>query len=122
MREFEAVFEQDGLRIDVDGSSDDIVITWKGTSDILHPELQLSGFLNELLPSLQSRSVKIDLCKFNYMNSATFGPLLQFIKGLDRINVPTLVSFNNQQQWQRLMFQCMKTIAHSLNHVHVESM
>jgi hypothetical protein len=122
MNEFEAAFEQDGLHIKVDGSSNDVVITWRGTSDILHPEVQLSSFLNELLPNLQGRNVKIDLCKFNYMNSATFGPLLQFIKGLDRSLVPTLVAFNNQQQWQRLMFQCMKTISRSLTHVQVQSL
>jgi hypothetical protein len=124
MKKFKTAFEQDGLEIVVDGASshENIFMTWRGMSDVLHPENELTTFLFDLIPELDGRMVKIDLCHFTYMNSATFGPLLQFIKSLNHKMIPTQVSFNAKQDWQRVTFRCMKVISQALQYVHVESL
>jgi hypothetical protein len=122
VKKFKTSFQQDGLVIHVNGSSSDVLMTWQGMSDLRHPEAQLSSFLIDLLPSLRGRLVKIDLCSFDYMNSATFGPLLQFVKNLNLHMIQTQVTFNSQQEWQRVTFRCMKAISRSMSYVQIESL
>ena len=122
MKKFKAAFEQDGLEIMVDGSSENVLMTWRGMSDVLHPENELTTFLFDLVPELNGRMIKIDLCHFSYMNSATFGPLLQFIRTLNQKMVPTQISFNGKQDWQRVTFRCMKVISQTLQYVNVVSL
>lgn len=120
MKKFEVSYQEDQLVIHVNGLSNDIIMSWQGISDIMHPEYQLGAFLDDLLPNLSARILKIDLSNFDYMNSATFGPFLQFVKNLDRNMISTEILFNSKKEWQRITFRCLKMIARSLKHILVE--
>ncbi len=121
MKKFKVSFEQEGLAIHVNGLSSTVIMVWQGRSDILHPEEQLSNFLIELIPSLRGRVVNIDLCSFSYMNSATFGPLLQFVRSLDRNMIMTNITFSSKREWQRVTYRCMKTISRSLSYLQINN-
>lgn len=102
--------EQEGLSIRTVLSDESATLVWQGHCEIRAPELTLNPFLRELLPTLKGRKLTVDFRPFEYMSSATQSPILQFLKSLDRHQIPTRVIYNASLEWQRISYRCMKVL------------
>jgi hypothetical protein len=120
MSEMNDNFAKDGLSITVSRSGQNVTMRWSGLCDARDPELLFGAYMRRLARDLQGSSVTIDFRDFEYMNSATVSPILQFIKALDAADTPTKLVYDTRVSWQRVNFQCMKAIARTLRHVQVE--
>jgi hypothetical protein len=111
---------KDGLHIIVSRSPrGGVTIRWTGISDARQPELVLGPFMKRLARDFKGEVVTIDFSGFEYMNSATVSPIIQFIKLLDAGDTPTVLLYDTNVAWQRVNFMCMKAIARTLKHVEV---
>jgi hypothetical protein len=113
-------FQHDTLTIDVTHTGGAVRIVWRGESDIREPSEALVPFLLRLADGLKARRVTIDFRKFAYMNSATVSPIIQFVRRLDTNGAETVILYDRVVDWQRVNFNCMKTIARTLSHVQVQ--
>jgi hypothetical protein len=114
-------YDHDGLVISV--TPDDrgqLVVQWFGVSDSRDPSTDLVPFLAHLSESCRAKAVLIDFSKFEYMNSATVSPLINFIKQLDALGAWTTLRFDASVPWQKTNAQCMRAIARTLNHLTVQ--
>ncbi len=114
-------FEQDGLTIAVKADQTNATVDWLGTSDSRDPTKQLSPYLESLVESLKGKSVTVDFRRFEYMNSATVSPLINFVKKLDANGIKTTLLFDGSLNWQRLNAQCLKALASMLSCVEVRT-
>lgn len=113
-------FSHDNLTIEVIDGPTVVGVMWHGVSDVRDPATLLVPYLNQLADQLGKRKVTLDFRKFEYMNSATVSPILQFVKRLDTNGAQVVVRYDARVNWQRVNFLCMKTIARTLSHVQVE--
>lgn len=113
-------FAKDELNITVSKSPTTATMRWSGMCDARDPETLLGPFMRKLVRELQGKTVTIDFREFEYMNSATVSPILQFIKMLDAAGTPTVLVYDTTVAWQRVNFQCMKAIARTLKHLQVD--
>jgi hypothetical protein len=113
-------FERDGLVVTVSVTGDRALITWRGTSDARDPGAILNPYLSRLAARLGGMRVTLDFRLFEYMNSATVAPLIAFIKALDGRGARSVLLYDTKLSWQRVNFQCMKTIARTLKSVDVQ--
>ena len=111
---------KDGLSISVSSSATTGTVRWTGMCDAREPEAFLGPFLKNVARALQGKTVTVDFREFEYMNSATVSPILQFIKLLDATFTPTILVYDTRVGWQRVNYTCMKAIARTLKHVSVE--
>jgi hypothetical protein len=112
--------EHEGLSIRTELSQDAATLIWKGFSQMRTPEVVLEPFLRERVAELKGRTLTVDFRQFEYMNSATQSPILQFFKSLDRNQIPTRVLYNMQVEWQRTSYQCMKVLFRSMPNIQFE--
>ncbi|WP_394827725.1 hypothetical protein [Pendulispora albinea] len=115
-------FSHDGLTIEVFESHASAQVIWRGVSEARDPDAVLVPFLNALADRWRvgkSKPVTVDFRPFEYMNSATVIPILQFVKRLDAAGVRTRVIYDQSVSWQRVNFRCMKTIARTLTNIEV---
>ena len=111
---------KDGLTITVSRSlRGGVTLRWTGISDARQPELVLGPFMKRLARDFKGEVMTIDFSAFEYMNSATVSPIIQFIKLLDAGDTPTVLLYDTNVAWQRVNFMCMKAIARTLKHVEV---
>lgn len=115
----ETHFEHDGLLITVEDSPSKTMIRWSGVSDSRDPSIRLIPFFFNLLNWLQQKEVVVDFRGFEYMNSATVAPLINFVKNLDSKGIATTLLFDLSIPWQKVNAQCMRAIARTLSHVQV---
>lgn len=113
-------FEQDDLSIVVKRSRDVTEVQWRGISDARNPSRFLNASTEAILPKLKGTKVTVDFRALEYMNSATVAPLIQFVKVLDAEGLSVLVVFS-EVDWQRVHYNCMRSIARTLKHVKVET-
>jgi hypothetical protein len=72
-------FEHGGLVIRTQVSPETTTVRWLGVSDAREPAVHLTPFLSSILDELANRSVTVDFREFEYMNSATVSPLINFV-------------------------------------------
>lgn len=113
-------FEREGLIIKWIRHSNSARMVWMGVSDARDPGPFLGSVTKSLLENLSGGPLEIDLRALEYMNSATLGPLMSFIKTLDQMSVETTLRFNTAVDWQRINCQCMKAVVRTLKHISVE--
>lgn len=113
-------FAKDGLSITVSRLGTNATMRWSGMCDAREPDSFLGPFLKRLTRELQGKKLTIDFREFEYMNSATVSPILQFIKTLDASDTPTVLVYDTRVAWQRINCQCMRAIARTLQHMQVE--
>ena len=114
-------FEHEGLTIAVTADQTKATVDWLGTSDSRDPAQQLSPYLESLVGKLRGKSVTVDFRRFEYMNSATVSPLINFVKKLDANHIRTTLLFDGSLSWQRLNAQCLKALASMLSCVEVRT-
>ncbi|WP_394827727.1 hypothetical protein [Pendulispora albinea] len=95
-------------------------IAWEGVSDARNPNAFLEPLLQKILAGLRATKVTVDLRLLEYINSATVSPILNLIKRCDTDHVATTVLYDTGVDWQRVNYQCMRTIARTLSHVEVK--
>jgi hypothetical protein len=115
-------FDHHGLSIEIAASSPALTMRWSGVSDVRNPGELLLPFLMRMVERCKGKSLKLDFSSLEYMNSATVTPILNFVKALDANAIPATLVYDGAVDWQRINFQCMKTIARTLKHVRVESL
>jgi hypothetical protein len=109
----------DQLNIQVISSPLGFTMTWRGVSDTREPNLVLVPFMQQVARKLRGKRVLIDFTAFEYMNSATVAPIVQFIKLLDAGETSTVLVYNTNVSWQRVSCVCMTVVARTLTHVEV---
>ncbi|MEZ4221575.1 MAG: hypothetical protein R3B13_11660 [Polyangiaceae bacterium] len=119
MNEGIETFAKDGLSITVSRSHTSATMRWTGMCDARDPETILGPLFRRLTQELKGLNLTIDFREFEYMNSATVSPILQFIKKLDASDTPTTLLYDCTVNWQRINCQCMRAIARTLNHLQV---
>lgn len=112
--------EHEGLSISATISKDAATLIWRGFSQMRTPEIVLDPFLREKVAEFKGRTVTVDFREFEYMNSATQAPILQFLKSLDRNKIPTRVIYNTQLEWQRTSYRCMKVLFRTMPNIQFE--
>jgi hypothetical protein len=112
--------EHEGLSISTVLSQGAATLIWKGFSQMRTPEFVLEPFLRERVAEFKGRTLTVDFRQFEYMNSATQSPILQFLKSLDRNKIPTRVLYNTQLEWQRTSYRCMKVLFRSMPNLQFE--
>jgi hypothetical protein len=112
-------FTRDGLSIVVDQQTSTATVRWLGVSDSRDPAIHLLPYLTSLLDSLAGKDVFVDFREFEYMNSATVSPLINFVKNLDAKGARTTLAFDAKVPWQKVNAQCMRAIARTLSNVKV---
>lgn len=112
-------FDHDGLSITVESLQNKTMLRWSGVSDSRDPATHLSPFFSSFITRLKSREVVIDFRDFEYMNSATVSPIINFVKNLDARGVNTTLLFDATVSWQKINAQCMRAIARTLSNVQV---
>ena len=112
--------EHEGLSISTVLSQGAATLIWKGFSQMRTPEFVLEPFLRERVAEFKGRTLTVDFRQFEYMNSATQSPILQFLKSLDRNKIPTRVLYNTQLEWQRTSYRCMKVLFQSMPNLQFE--
>lgn len=120
MSQASAKFEHEGLIISSTLSKDSATLIWKGFSQLRTPEIVLDPFLREKVAEFKGRTVVVDFRQFEYMNSATQSPILQFLKSLDRNKIPTRVLYNAELEWQRTSYRCMKVLFRAIPSIQFE--
>jgi hypothetical protein len=110
-------FEMEGLRIDVTYSQDTATLKWSGVSEIQDPENTIGPFLKGLLPSFTGKNVVLDFRHMEYWNSATLQPIMQLIKALGAEHISTELLYNNDVEWQRITFRCIKAIIRTFDNI-----
>lgn len=110
---------KDQLSIQVSSSPAGFTMAWRGISDTREPDLVLVPFMQQLARKMRGKSVIVDFTAFEYMNSATVAPIVQFIKLLDAGETSTVLVYNTNVSWQRVSYVCMKAVARTLTHVEV---
>jgi hypothetical protein len=121
MKQSLETYEENDLAITISRTSTTATITWHGSSNSRDPSQFIDSVAVKLIDSFKDKSVTLDISKLKYMNSATVVPLLSWIKRLDASVVATRVLYDEEVDWQRVNFRCMKTIARTLTHVRVEA-
>lgn len=112
-------FEHNGLIITVQDVNDTVTIRWFGVSDTREPAIHLSPYLVTLLDGLNGKTVVVDFREFEYMNSATVSPIINFVRNLDARGAKTTLLFDSNAPWQKVNAQCMRAIARTLTNVNV---
>jgi hypothetical protein len=111
------VFCHEKLTISASFTSAEARIDFRGESDSRDPTPFLASVTKELFPKLQGTRVQIDFRSLKYMNSATVAALLVFIRALDAQAIPTVLEYDTNVGWQRVNFNCMKTIVKTMRHI-----
>jgi hypothetical protein len=114
-------FEHENLHIEIERTGSSVHLVWGGVSDARDPASFLLPLMNRLVAESKGKSVTLDFSTFEYMNSATVTPILNFVKALDSNGIPSTLVYDSTIDWQRINFQCMKTIARTMKHVRVEA-
>lgn len=102
--------EHQGLRIRTVLSDKSATLIWQGFCEIRIPESVLDPFLKGLVVLLNGQNLTLDFRLLEYANSATQAPILQFLKNLNRNQIPTRVLYNASLEWQRVSYRCMKAL------------
>lgn len=112
-------FAKEDLNITVSKADETVTVRWTGLCDARDPDSLFGPFMRKLVRELQGKAVTLDFREFEYMNSATVSPILQFIKALDASGAQTTLVYDTRVAWQRVNFQCMKAIARTLQQLNV---
>ncbi len=112
--------EHEGLNIQTILSADTATLRWHGHCEIRTPEAVLNPFFKSIMPLLKGKKLVLDFRLFKYMSSATQAPILQFLKSLDRNQIPTQVIYNSGLEWQRISYRCMKVLFRAMPQIQFE--
>jgi hypothetical protein len=99
---------------------DYIVIAWKGKSNSIDPANELNPYFDHIINDFKNKTLIIDFCEFEYMNSSTVQPIVYFFKKLNENNIKTQVYYNKKTKWQVLSFQALEVIANMLKNIKIE--
>ncbi len=100
----------ENLRIELVLSNESATLFWHGHCETLIPSVVLNPYFKDLLATLQGKRLLMDFRQLEYTNSATQAPILQFLKNLDRNQIPTRVLYNSNMEWQRVSYRCMTVL------------
>ena len=92
-------------------------IVFRGEGDSRDPTPFITQVADELMPLLEGKKVRFDFRPLQFMNSATVGAILTFLRRLDAACVPTVLDYDTKVAWQRTNFNCMKAITKTFHHV-----
>lgn len=120
MTQFSHDLTHDGLNIKTVMTETTATLSWTGYSEMRTPETVLNPFFKNLLPFLRGKSLVVDFLGFDFMSSATQGPILQFLKNLDKNKIPVRVIYNTKLEWQRVSYRCMKVLFRTMPQIQFE--
>lgn len=104
------IFTHDTLRIDVTETDLAVCLEWRGKSNDRQPERALAPLLLRSLERCadEGRELVLDFHAVEYLNPATFTPLVQMLeqatRGLQRVRVV----YSRERPWQALGFSALE--------------
>ena len=99
------------LRIEIVCDADSLSLLWFGRSDAKDPVMVLGPLLDTLRESFEQRATFFDFRSFEYMNSSTIHPLLNFLQTASNHAPNVVVRYDGSKTWQRLSFRAIETLA-----------
>jgi hypothetical protein len=114
-------FKLGSLDIKVAGDDRSASIIWRGVSDERDPGPTLRKYFATLLPQLKGKQVRVDFRPIEYMNSASVGAMITFVKDLNTAGISATLVYRVENTAQRVNFQCMKNLAMTMSGIEVTS-
>ncbi len=108
------------LIINVVDKGSKLKIFWRGTSEMRDPGELLSPFLQNLAETAKNMSIEIDFCDLEYMNSATVGPIVIFIRLLEAQQLATRIIYDSSKSFQKTVFRSIQALAHLMRYIKVD--
>lgn len=112
-------FVLDELTLQIIFEGNNAKMVWSGICENQEPELNLSPFLQQHMPSLVGSELTIDFHNCEYVNSASITLLFQLIKQLNARQIKTQILYNLEMEWQRITFRSVKIVTQTLPYITV---
>lgn len=98
------------LRIDVRERPGTITLEWKGKSNDRYPKKALGPFFDTLFEQASEKNATVEMLfeGLDYLNSSTISTLVGVIRDLREKRIKLVISFDNQQKWQKLCFDALR--------------
>lgn len=105
------IFTHDTLRIDITESDQEVRLEWRGKSNDRQPERVLGPLMLHSLERCAGglRSLVLDFCAVEYMNSSTFTPVVKMLEQATRGMHRVRLEYSGARKWQALSFSALKT-------------
>lgn len=97
-----------------------VTVKWMGRSESRNPSEHINPFFDVLLGSVKGKNLEIDFCSLQYMNSSTVPPIIRLVKSCSENQIPTIVYYNKDSEWQSASFKPLKVVCTTLKNVKVE--
>jgi hypothetical protein len=114
-------FKDGELEIAVKEENSGFYLTWLGKSVNRNPSDTLDPYFAGMIDQLKGKKVSIDFTKFEYMNSSTVSPIINFMKLLEENKIETVIYYNKDLKWQVVSFRALETIVTKYNSVLVKA-
>ena len=98
------------LRIDVRERAGAIALDWRGKSNDRYPKKSLGPFFENLFVEAIEKKATVEMHfeGLDYLNSSTISAIVGVIRDLRDKRIKLVISFDNQQKWQKLCFDALR--------------
>ncbi len=98
------------LSIEVSEQPGAITLSWKGKSNDRYPKKSLGPFFDELFVKASEKNATVEMRfeELDYLNSSTISTLVGVIRDLRDKRIKLVISFDQQQKWQKLCFDALR--------------
>ena len=110
-----------GLRIVVESTPTSVQLKWRGRSVERRPATTLGPFFETVLAELGDRRLMIDFREFEFMNSSTVRPIIEFLRSASEVAKAIEVYYHGGITWQRLSFKVVEALAKEWDNVSFSS-
>lgn len=114
-------FTLNDLEIKYENKNGKIIMQWLGECTDKNPSAVLEPYLLDISQKLKELELELE-CEFEkleFMNSSTVPPIIIFIQSLEENNVKSVVSYDENIDWQEASFSALATIAEFCSFVSV---
>ena len=103
------------LRIDVSERPGTITLDWKGKSNDRYPKKALGPFFDSMFTEAVEKKATVEMHfeGLDYLNSSTISTLVGMIRDAREKRIQLVISFDNQQKWQKLCFDALRVFEKS---------
>ncbi|MCP4346104.1 MAG: hypothetical protein GY795_11340 [Desulfobacterales bacterium] len=108
------------LKILVNKSGKEIIMSWTGKSAENKPQGSISPYLNGLIEDLKENRLKIEFEKLKFMNTSTFTVMILFLRELNTNGIKTVVTYDRSAYWQHISFKGIEALARTMKYVTIQ--
>lgn len=102
------------------GMDGTVKLQWTGRSEARNPGDILNPYLDGNIGYLKGKNIIVDFTKLEFMNSSTVPPIIKFIKNCSVNEIPAVIHFDKNSEWQNASFKPLQTVCMVLKNIKVE--